>query len=108
MLELQRENALNPAQVEHYHKFMLQSSFYIELAAALPCATSLNPPLTPLHAPCTRVHSRAPPCTPLPPPMHPRTRRCAIDRFVEATEQEAGMLAAALQTMASHYMEVRQ
>ena len=40
--------------------------------------------------------------------MHPRTRRCAIDRFVEATEQEAGMLAAALQTMASHYMEVRQ
>ena len=30
--------------------------------------------------------------------------RCAIDRFVEATEEEAGMLAAALQTMASHYL----
>ena len=103
MLELQRENALNPAQVEHYHKFMLQSSFYIELAAALPCATS---PLTrhPFTPPCTSFHlplqSRIPP--------NPCMCRCAIDRFVEATEQEAGMLAAALQTMASHYMEVRQ
>ena len=44
LLELQRENALNPAQVEHYHKFMLQSSFYIELAAALPCATRASTP----------------------------------------------------------------
>ena len=32
-------------QVQHYRKFMLQSNFYIELAAALPYATtSLNSP----------------------------------------------------------------
>ena len=54
----------------HYHKFMLQNSFYIELAAALPCATRAPTPPdpTPLHAPLHLLPS--PLAIPYPQPVH--------------------------------------